>query len=141
MRRSAPASAAEGSAGVSVSTPAVNSSRGGVWWSASSSTMEGPADFSPSTGILGVRGFVAFELRLRLRRFITKQFYRKGFRTAPLWGVGQRVFFLHDGRTTNLVDAIRDHKSRASEANKVTEHFNRLTTQEQQEVIDFLRSL
>ena len=24
------------------------------------------------------------------------------FRTAPLWGVGQRVFFLHDGRTTNL---------------------------------------
>jgi CxxC motif-containing protein (DUF1111 family) len=23
------------------------------------------------------------------------------FRTAPLWGVGQRVFFLHDGRTSN----------------------------------------
>ena len=63
------------------------------------------------------------------------------FRTAPLWGVGQRVFFLHDGRTTNLVDAIRDHKSRGSEANKVIEHFTRLTTQEQQEVIDFLRSL
>jgi CxxC motif-containing protein (DUF1111 family) len=63
------------------------------------------------------------------------------FRTAPLWGVGQRVFFLHDGRTTNLVEAIRDHKSRGSEANKVIEHFNRLTTQEQQEVIDFLRSL
>src|SRR6202043_3967801 len=63
------------------------------------------------------------------------------FRTAPLWGVGQRVFFLHDGRTTNLVEAIRDHKSRGSEANKVIEHFNRLTTQEQQEVINFLRSL
>jgi CxxC motif-containing protein (DUF1111 family) len=63
------------------------------------------------------------------------------FRTAPLWGVGQRGFFLHDGRTTNLVDAIRDHQSRGSEANKVIEHFNRLTTQEQQEVIDFLRSL
>jgi CxxC motif-containing protein (DUF1111 family) len=63
------------------------------------------------------------------------------FRTAPLWGVGQRVFFLHDGRTTNLVEAIRDHKSRGSEANKVIERFNRLTTQEQQEVIDFLRSL
>jgi CxxC motif-containing protein (DUF1111 family) len=63
------------------------------------------------------------------------------FRTAPLWGVGQRVFFLHDGRTTNLVKAIRDHQSRGSEANKVIEHFNRLTTQEQQEVIDFLRSL
>jgi CxxC motif-containing protein (DUF1111 family) len=63
------------------------------------------------------------------------------FRTAPLWGVGQRVFFLHDGRTTNLVDAIRDHRSRGSEANKVIEHFNKLSTQEQQEIIDFLRSL
>jgi len=63
------------------------------------------------------------------------------FRTAPLWGVGQRVFFLHDGRTTNLVEAIGDHRSRGSEANRVIEHFNRLTTEEQQEVIDFLRSL
>ena len=26
------------------------------------------------------------------------------FRTAPLWGVGQRLFFLHDGRTSNIVD-------------------------------------
>ena len=63
------------------------------------------------------------------------------FRTAPLWGVGQRVFFLHDGRTSNLVDAIRDHKSPGSEANRVVEHFNKLSTQEQQEIIDFLRSL
>jgi len=63
------------------------------------------------------------------------------FRTAPLWGVGQRVFFLHDGRTANLVDAIRDHRSKGSEANKVIEHFNRLKPQEQQEIIDFLRSL
>src|ERR1019366_8349695 len=63
------------------------------------------------------------------------------FRTAPLWGVGQRVFFLHDGRTTNLVEAIRAHKSRVSEANKVIEHFDKLSIQEQQEIIDFLRSL
>jgi CxxC motif-containing protein (DUF1111 family) len=63
------------------------------------------------------------------------------FRTAPLWGVGQRVFFLHDGRTTNLVEAIRDHKSRGSEATRVIEHFNKLSTPEQQEIIDFLRSL
>ena len=63
------------------------------------------------------------------------------FRTAPLWGVGQRVFFLHDGRTPNLVEAIRAHKSRGSEANKVIEHFDRLGTQEQQEIIDFLRTL
>jgi CxxC motif-containing protein (DUF1111 family) len=63
------------------------------------------------------------------------------FRTAPLWGVGQRVFFLHDGRTSNLVDAIRAHRSHGSEANKAIEHFNKLTVQEQQEIIDFLRSL
>jgi CxxC motif-containing protein (DUF1111 family) len=63
------------------------------------------------------------------------------FRTAPLWGVGQRVFFLHDGRTSNLVEAIRDHKGHGSEANKVIEHFDRLSTQGQQEIIDFLRSL
>src|SRR5580704_16483137 len=63
------------------------------------------------------------------------------FRTAPLWGVGQRVFFLHDGRTTNLVEAIRDHKSKGSEANRVIEHFDKLTTKQQQELIDFLRSL
>ena len=63
------------------------------------------------------------------------------FRTAPLWGLGQRVFFLHDGRTTNLLDAIRDHRSEGSEANKVIEHFNKLKKQEQQEVLDFLRSL
>jgi CxxC motif-containing protein (DUF1111 family) len=63
------------------------------------------------------------------------------FRTAPLWGVGQRVFFLHDGRTTNLVDAIRAHKSRGSEASRVVDRFDKLGTQEQQEIIDFLRSL
>jgi len=39
------------------------------------------------------------------------------------------------------VDAIRDHKSHGSEANKVIEHFNKLSTQEQQEILDFLRSL
>jgi CxxC motif-containing protein (DUF1111 family) len=63
------------------------------------------------------------------------------FRTAPLWGVGQRVFFLHDGRTTDLVEAIEDHKSQGSEADRVIEHFNRLKTQEKQDVINFLRSL
>ena len=63
------------------------------------------------------------------------------FRTAPLWGVGQRVFFLHDGRTSNLVEAIREHRGKGSEANRVIEHFERVSVQEQQEMIDFLRSL
>ena len=63
------------------------------------------------------------------------------FRSAPLWGIGQRIFFLHDGRTSNLVDAIRAHKSEGSEANKVIENFDKLSVQEQQSIIDFLRSL
>ena len=63
------------------------------------------------------------------------------FRTAPLWGVGQRIFFLHDGRTSNLVEAIEAHRSRGSEANQVIERFNKLNAQEQQDIINFLRAL
>jgi CxxC motif-containing protein (DUF1111 family) len=63
------------------------------------------------------------------------------FRTAPLWGVGQRVFFLHDGRTTDLVKAIAAHRSRGSEANHVVEAFERLSTDEQQDIVNFLRAL
>ena len=63
------------------------------------------------------------------------------FRTAPLWGVGQRVFFLHDGRTSNLLEAIEAHRSKDSEANKVIDLFNRLKDREKQDVINFLRSL
>lgn len=37
------------------------------------------------------------------------------FRTAPLWGAGQRIFFLHDGRTTDLLVAIQDHFSAGSD--------------------------
>jgi CxxC motif-containing protein (DUF1111 family) len=63
------------------------------------------------------------------------------FRTAPLWGLGQRIFLLHDGRTTNLITAIRDHASNGSEANTVEEQFFDLSTTQQQEILDFLRSL
>src|SRR5271167_4733560 len=63
------------------------------------------------------------------------------FRTAPLWGVGQRVFFLHDGRTTDLAKAIEAHNSRGSEARAIIERFNRLNVTQQQDIINFLRSL
>jgi CxxC motif-containing protein (DUF1111 family) len=63
------------------------------------------------------------------------------FRTAPLWGVGQRVFFLHDGRTSDLIMAIRDHASEGSEANQVVQHFQELSAADQQDLINFLRSL
>ena len=63
------------------------------------------------------------------------------FRTAPLWGLGQRIFLLHDGRTTNLITAIQDHASHGSEATTVEENFFDLNSTQQQEVLDFLRSL
>jgi CxxC motif-containing protein (DUF1111 family) len=60
------------------------------------------------------------------------------FRTAPLWGVGQRLFFLHDGRTSNLTAAIAAH---GGDAATVISNFNRLSASDQQDVIYFLRSL
>ena len=51
------------------------------------------------------------------------------FRTAPLWGLGKRAFFRHDGRTSDLVVAIHQHRSgpsattAASEANAVIDNF------------------
>jgi len=69
------------------------------------------------------------------------------FRTAPLWGVGQRIFFMHDGRAQSLIAAIQAHATPCpagqvcSEANQVIANFNALTQQQQQDLINFLRSL
>jgi CxxC motif-containing protein (DUF1111 family) len=69
------------------------------------------------------------------------------FRTAPLWGLGQRIFFLHDGRTSDLVQAIRAHRSSgnqtypASEASGVINNYNALSDAQQQDLLNFLRSL
>ena len=64
------------------------------------------------------------------------------FRTAPLWGLGQRIFFLHDGRTTNLINAILAHNSQGSEANGPSfNFFVNLSVSQQQDVLNFLRSL
>ncbi len=79
------------------------------------------------------------------------------WRTPPLWNVGQRWWFLHDGRTSNIVTAIEDHADnsasftdpictgnssyQASEADAVIQNFNTLSKQNQQDLIYFLRSL
>jgi Di-haem oxidoreductase, putative peroxidase len=63
------------------------------------------------------------------------------FRSAPLWGVGQRVFFLHDGRTSDLAEAIRQHKSHGSEANQVIDNFENLSHRDKKNLLLFLRSL
>jgi CxxC motif-containing protein (DUF1111 family) len=64
-----------------------------------------------------------------------------------LWGLGQRIFFLHDGRTADLVKAITAHSSPGngqypdSEANAVIDNFKKLPVQDQQDLLNFLRSL
>jgi len=99
------------------------------------------------------------------------------FRTAPLWGLGQRLFFLHDGRTSDLKQSILAHASSnsacyttaatqvfsvtfplnnnstaafnpqsttlscGSEANGVIDKFNGLNVSDQQDLLNFLRSL
>jgi len=99
------------------------------------------------------------------------------FRTAPLWGLGQRLFFLHDGRTSDLKEAIADHAGSASvcyatsgtqtftvtfplnqgasatftpqtsssscgsEAGAVVAQFQLLSPPDQQDLLNFLRSL
>jgi len=99
------------------------------------------------------------------------------FRTAPLWGLGQRLFFLHDGRTSDLMQAIQAHSSNpnvcyvtgttqlftvqfptakspnqaffptagstscGSEANTVIANFNKQSVTNQQNLLNFLRSL
>jgi CxxC motif-containing protein (DUF1111 family) len=74
------------------------------------------------------------------------------FRSAPLWGIGQRIFFLHDGRTSDLLQAILAHQSGPgvgaggityppSEANQVINNFNMLSAANKQAILDFLRSL
>jgi CxxC motif-containing protein (DUF1111 family) len=69
------------------------------------------------------------------------------FRTAPLWGLGQRIFFMHDGRTADLVQTILAHFSqgnsqyRSSEGNGVVTNYNHLSTSDQQDLLNFLRSL
>jgi CxxC motif-containing protein (DUF1111 family) len=75
------------------------------------------------------------------------------FRTPPLWGVGKRVWFMHDGRTSDIVQAVLDHADKTciggggggnyppSEADAVINNYKGLNPQNQQDLINFLRSL
>jgi CxxC motif-containing protein (DUF1111 family) len=63
------------------------------------------------------------------------------WRTAPLWGLGQRIFFLHDGRASDLTQAIAAHASQGSEATQVVNNYNALPGQSKQDLLNFLRSL
>jgi CxxC motif-containing protein (DUF1111 family) len=63
------------------------------------------------------------------------------WRTAPLWGLGDRLFLMHDGRTRDLVQAIELHDSQGSEAHQVIQNYQGLLANQKQDLLNFLRSL
>ncbi len=104
-----------------------------------------PSNITASLGNATVRAFSDFEVH-HMGSGLADNVAQGGaggdqFRSAPLWGLGQRIFFLHDGRTTNLLSAIAAHRSNGSEATQVEENFAALSRGQQQDVLNFLRSL
>jgi CxxC motif-containing protein (DUF1111 family) len=63
------------------------------------------------------------------------------FRSTPLWGVGQRIYFLHDGRTRDIRAAILAHSIGDGEAAVSINQFQQLAGTDQQDLLNFLRSL
>jgi CxxC motif-containing protein (DUF1111 family) len=62
----------------------------------------------------------------------------KDWRTTPLWGLGMRGRLLHDGRATNVPDAILAHDGEAAATAKA---FRQLTWHEQASLLAFLLAL
>ena len=63
---------------------------------------------------------------------------RNKIRTAPLWGVRLRPRLMHDGASVTFRDAILRH---AGEARHVTAQFEKLKSEDQEAIIEFLKSL
>src|SRR6202030_1340582 len=73
--------------------------------------------------------------------YLSKQDFessRNKIRTAPLWGVRLRPRLMHDGASLTFRDAILRHRG---EANHVTQQFEKLKRDDQEAIIEFLRSL
>jgi CxxC motif-containing protein (DUF1111 family) len=73
--------------------------------------------------------------------YLSKQDFessRNKIRTAPLWGVRLRPRLMHDGASLTFRDAILRHRG---EANHVTQQFEKLKREDQEAIIEFLRSL
>lgn len=77
----------------------------------------------------------------RMAGYMSKQDFessRNKIRTAPLWGVRMRPRLMHDGASLTFFDAIGRHRG---EASRVTQKFDKLKRSEQEEIIEFLKSL
>jgi CxxC motif-containing protein (DUF1111 family) len=73
--------------------------------------------------------------------YLSKQDFessRNKIRTAPLWGVRLRPRLMHDGSSLTLRDAILRHRG---EASHVSQQFEKLKREDQEAIIEFLKSL
>ena len=73
--------------------------------------------------------------------YLSKQDYessRNKIRTAPLWGVRLRPRLMHDGASLTLRDAIQRH---GGEAMHVSQKFEKLKREDQEAIIEFMKSL
>ena len=73
--------------------------------------------------------------------YLSKQDFessRNKIRTAPLWGVRLRPRLMHDGASLTLRDAIQRHRG---EASHVSQQFDKLKREDQEAIIEFLKSL
>jgi len=73
--------------------------------------------------------------------YLSKQDFegsRNKIRTAPLWGVRLRPRLMHDGASLTLRDAILRHRG---EASHVSQQFEKLKREDQEAIIEFLKSL
>jgi len=64
---------------------------------------------------------------------------RNQVRTAPLWGIGARTRFMHDGASVTVSDAINRHQGQA--ATPRSNFFNALSASQQADVLAFIFSL
>jgi CxxC motif-containing protein (DUF1111 family) len=73
--------------------------------------------------------------------YLSKQDFessRNKIRTAPLSGVRLRPRLMHDGGSMTFRDAIQRHRD---EAAHISQQFDKLKKEEQEAIIEFLRSL
>ncbi|HEY4187675.1 MAG TPA: di-heme oxidoredictase family protein [Polyangia bacterium] len=63
-------------------------------------------------------------------------------RTAPLWGLRSRNLKFHDGRTTDIATAIRDHNGGSvGQGTTAANAFNALSSSQQSDLVNYLNTL
>jgi CxxC motif-containing protein (DUF1111 family) len=99
-------------------------------------------DVGTGDGILqAIREHYGHKVFQMMSGYLSKQDFessRNKIRTAPLWGVRLRTRLMHDGESLTPRDAILRHHG---EASHVSQQFEKLKREDQEAIIEFLKSL